>query len=202
MLSVLGLTGSPRRGGNTDLLLERVLSGAESRGAATETIFIAQLNIRPCQHCDGCLHTGVCVIDDDMQPIHERLRAVDRLVLASPIFFMTVTAQTKTVIDRCQALWVAKYLLKVRHPTASDGSPRRGLFVSVGGTGHPRLFEPAIVTVKAFFATCDVLYGGELVFPRIDEAGAIRKHSSALDDAFAAGVRLVEGEQTPPSKDQ
>src|SRR4030042_3822810 len=90
-LRVLCIAGSPRRGGNTDLLLQEVMAGAISQGAEVKTIILSELDIAPCRHCDGCLETGKCVIPDDMQWIYEELRGVGRLVLASPIFFMGLT---------------------------------------------------------------------------------------------------------------
>jgi len=110
---VLGISGSPRRGGNTDLLLEEVLTGAASKGAETKTINLTELKIEPCQHCDACLVKGKCKINDDMQKIYDEFRTADHIVLASPIQFMTVTAHLKAMIDRCQALWACKYVLKI-----------------------------------------------------------------------------------------
>lgn len=188
---MLGLAGSPRRGGNTDLLLEQALAGAESEGAVTERLLLSQLDIHPCRHCDGCLKTGICVIKDDMQPIHRRLREVDRVVLASPLMFFSVSAEAKIAIDRCQALWAAKYLLKQRHTTGSDGARRRGLFLSAGGMRRPNLFEPCMATVRAFFAVCDLALDGALTYEGVDLKGAIRDHPAALAEAFAAGARLV-----------
>ncbi len=187
---VLGIAGSPRRDGNTDHLLEQVMNGASSQGARTKTIILSELNISPCRHCDGCIQTGKCVIDDDMQWIHTELREADRVVLASPVFFMGVTAQTKAMIDRCQALWVIKYVLKL--PVALNPEKERtGFFVSVGGTRLRHLFEPSMATVKSWFTTLDISYAGELVFPGIDERGAIDLHQSALNDAFATGQKLA-----------
>lgn len=191
MLTVIGLAGSPRRGGNTSLLLDQALAGAASAGAATERIVLADLEISPCQHCDGCLGTGVCIIGDDMQPIHRKLLEADRLVLACPIFFMGLAAQSKAAIDRCQALWVLKYLLKERHQLASDGSRRRGLFIAVGGMKRPDLFVGARATVKAFFASCDVAYGEELFYSGVDLYQEISRHPTALQEAYQAGARLV-----------
>jgi NAD(P)H-dependent FMN reductase len=189
-LKVLGIAGSPRRDGNTDHLLEQVMNGASSQGARTKTIILSELNISPCRHCDGCIQTGKCVIDDDMQWIHTELREADRVVLASPVFFMGVTAQTKAMIDRCQALWVIKYVLKL--PVALNPEKERtGFFVSVGGTRLRHLFEPSMATVKSWFTTLDISYAGELVFPGIDERGAIDLHQSALNDAFATGQKLA-----------
>lgn len=189
-MKVLGIAGSPRRDGNTDILLRQVMSGAASSGAETKTVVLSTLDIAPCRHCDGCIKTGKCVVQDDMQWLHIDLREADRIVLASPIFFMGVTAQAKAMIDRCQALWVIKYVLKI--PVAiPPGKERKGLFVSVGGTRLHNLFQPAIATVKSWFLTLDVSYAGELVFSGIDESGVILRHPTALDEAYIAGRKLA-----------
>jgi multimeric flavodoxin WrbA len=191
-LKVLGIAGSPRRDGNTDHLLQQVMAGASSQGAETKTVVLSELNISPCRHCDGCIKTGKCVVDDDMQWLHLALREADRIVLASPIFFMGVTAQTKAMIDRCQALWVIKYVLKL--PVAiNPGKERKGIFVSVGGTKLRNLFKPALATVKSWFTTLDIKYAGELVFSGIDESESIHLHPTALKDAFSIGQKLAAG---------
>lgn len=186
----LAIAGSPRHDGNTDMLLKEVVRGAESEGAEVKAILIRDLCIAPCRHCHGCLKTGRCVVEDDMQWIHAELRRADRLALASPIFFMGLTAQTKAMIDRCQALWVLKYVLKLP-VAANEGRERRGLFISVGGTRGPKLFEPAMATVKIFFKTLEFTYAGDLLYRSIDEKGAIVKHSTALSEAFKAGQKLA-----------
>lgn len=128
-----------------------------------------------------------------MQWLHTDLREADRLILASPIFFMGLTAQTKTMIDRCQALWVIKYVLNLPMAT-NPNRERRGFFISVGGTKLNNLFQPAMATVKSWFHTLDIKYDGELVFPGIDEKGAITNHPTALKDALAVGQKLVAGD--------
>ncbi len=188
-LKVLGIAGSPRRGGNTDLLLGEVMAGAASQGAEVRTIILSELNIAPCRHCDVCLESGRCVIPDDMQWIHTELREADRLVLASPVFFMGLTAQTKAMIDRCQALWVMKYVLNL--PLSTSPNKRRGLFISVGGTRRSDLFSSAIIVVKSWFSTLDIAYWGELLFSGIDEKGAIVEHPTALREASLSGQQLV-----------
>jgi len=190
-LRVLGIAGSPRRGGNTDLLLNEVMRGAASRGIEVKTIILNHLKIAPCQHCDGCLETGRCKVDDDMQTVYDELMKADRIVLASPVHFMGVTAQTKAMIDRCQALWARKYILKMP-PLGNRQVERKGLFISVGGTRLANLFQPALATVKSLFKVLDIAYAGELLFPGIDEKGAIAQHPDALRQAFLAGQRLVE----------
>jgi multimeric flavodoxin WrbA len=128
-----------------------------------------------------------------MQWLYHELRELDCLILASPVFFMGLPAQTKAMIDRCQALWVTKYVLKL--PIAfNTHKKRKGLFISVGGTNLPNLFQPAIATVKSWFATLDIDYAGNLLFSGIDGKGAIRQHPTALREAFIAGQKLVEGQ--------
>ena len=190
-MKVLGIAGSPRRGGNTDRLLAEVLKGAQSRGAEVKIITLSDLVIAPCQHCDACFDTGECQFDDDMQLVYRELAGADRIVLASPVHFMGVTAQTKAMIDRCQALWARKYKLNLS--PLGDRRPRKGLFISVGGRGAASLFEPALATVKAFFAALDISYTGKLVFSGIDDKGAITQHPDALRQAYLAGQKLVAG---------
>lgn len=189
-MRVLGIAGSPREGGNTDTLLDEVLRGALSRGAEVKKIKLRRLKIAPCEHCDACLETGRCKIADDMQAVYDEVDQADRLVLASPLHFMGVTAQTKTMIDRFQAQWAKKYRLRL--PPLDREKERRGLFLSVGGRKTGRLFEPALVTVKALFAVLNIKLAGELLFEGVDEKEAIARNPVAMRQAFLAGQRLVE----------
>jgi multimeric flavodoxin WrbA len=166
-MRVLGIAGSPRRGGNTDLLLAEVMRGAASRGAETRTVFLRDLNIAPCDHCDVCLETGRCKIMDDMQTVYDEVERTDRLVLASPLHFVGLTAQTKTMVDRFQALWAQKYRLCQR--TLEKKRARQG-----------------------FFVVLDIKYSGDLLFEGVDEKGTILKNPVAMDQAFIAGQQLVE----------
>lgn len=188
---VLGLAGSPRRGGNTDRLLDQAITGAISQGAQAKQIVLNDLDISPCQHCDGCIQTGgICVIDDDMQWVYSDLREFDRFIFAAPVFYMGIPAQAKAMVDRCQALWVIKYLFK--SPIAScTNIERRGIFISVGGSRYNNAFQGSIATVKSWYLTLDIGYYGELLFPGIDKYGDISNHATALKDAFSLGKALV-----------
>jgi hypothetical protein len=95
------------------------------------------------------------------------------------------------MIDRCQALWARKYVLK-RLPLGSEPGGKKGLFISVGGRKVANLFEPALATVKALFSTLNITLADSLLFPAIDEQGAIAKHPDALHQAFLAGQKLVD----------
>ena len=139
-MKVLGLFGSPRRGGNTEILLEEALKGAEKEGAEIQRLYLRDLDITPCTECHGCDETGSCVILDDMQNIYPKLLEADLIILASPIFFYGVTAWAKNSIDPSQALWAKKYLVK--DPSMGKrGKRRKGFFISVGATKGQKVFE-------------------------------------------------------------
>ena len=184
------MAGSPRREGNTDLLLQEAIRGATEKGAETKFLILSELNITPCRGGYSCLKDGNCVILDDMSWIYNELREADGVILASPIFFMGVTAQTKAMIDRCQSLWVLKYLL--HHPVAfTPGKKRLGIFLSTGASEDPHLFEGALKTVKSWFATLDISYSQSLLLSGISEKGEVLKHPTALQEAFMLGQKLA-----------
>jgi len=191
-MKVLGILGSPRKGGNTELLLEEALKGAGAEGAEVESLRLTDYNIIPCKECLACFKDGNCIILDDMAKIYPKLLEADVIILASPIFFYGVTAWAKGFIDRCQALWARKYQLK--DPSfGKEGRKRKGFFISVGGTKGQKTFEGAILTAKYFFDVLNAEYAGELVLREVDAKGDVLKHPEALQQAFEAGRKLVLG---------
>ena len=191
-MKVLGIYGSPRRKGNTAVLLDQFLKGAQAAGAQTESIHAIDLKISPCIECNDCLKTGECSIKDEMTEVYPKLLSADLVVLAVPIFFYNIPAQAKVLVDRVQALWSRKYILKKKPPNGH----RRGFFISAAGTKGERVFDGAILTVKYFFDAIGVKYDGELVFRRIGTKGEIEKHPDALPQAFETGQALVKKMQS------
>ncbi len=170
--------------------MEEALKGAEKEGAKVERLYLSDFTLTPCKECHGCDRTGNCVILDDMQKIYPKLLEADVVILASPIFFYGVTAWAKALIDRSQAFWARKYLLK--DPSlGKEGKKRKGFFISVGATKGPKVFDGAVLTVKYFFDVLNAEYVGELVFRGVEAKGDIFKHPEALQQAFEAGRRLV-----------
>lgn len=102
---VLILSGSPRKGGNSDLLCDEFARGAAEAGHQVEKIRVAEKNIGYCNACYGCKQDGVCVIKDDMAEVFEKMLSCDVMVLASPVYFYAVSAQLKTVFDRTVCRW-------------------------------------------------------------------------------------------------
>lgn len=184
---VLGLLGSPRRGGNSEWLLDAVLEGARSVGARTEKVVLNDLEMSACQGCNRCLDSGECIVKDDMTPVYGLLEIADALVISSPIYFSGLTAQTKMMIDRCQCLWVRGERLGRR---LGGGRRRRGLFLSVGGDPHA-VFRNAVSEVKALYNSIEVDYCGELLLPGVEAKGEVIAHKEWLDRAFELGKSLV-----------
>lgn len=106
--NILILNGSPRKNGNTAVLANQITLGAKEASAEIETVFLHGLDIRPCDACDFCQENGSgCVISDDMQTLYPKLRSADAIVIASPVYWFSLTAQTKLFIDRWYAMYSA-----------------------------------------------------------------------------------------------
>jgi multimeric flavodoxin WrbA len=188
-MNIIAFLGSPRKDGNTELLLKEVIRGIEESGLKVHVFNLNLMNISPCQNCGECDDTGICVIEDDMVQVHDAIRTADRIILASPIFFFGLSAQAKTMIDRCQAFWCEKYLLKKPIPEGPYG--RKGLLLLVGGQKKEIGIQCEEATAKAFFRTVSVPEHKTLGFLGIDAKGAILQHPTALREGYEAGLNLV-----------
>jgi multimeric flavodoxin WrbA len=189
-MKTIAFLGSPRKDGNSELLLREAARGVEEFGSHVQIFELNLMNIMPCQNCGGCDDTGRCIYEDDMVQIYEAIRTADRIILASPIFFFALSAQTKIMIDRCQCFWCEKYLLKKPVPAGAYG--RKGLLLLVGGMKKEIGVQCAEVSAKAFFRTVSVPEHKTLSYLDTDAKGAILKNPSALKDAYEAGKEFVK----------
>jgi len=187
---ILAIYGSPRRKGNTAVLLDLAVQGALEAGAEVEKIVLRDLKMSPCLEIYGCKETGRCVIQDDFQKIHDQLLSCQGLMLASPIFFYALSAHTKILMDRCQSLWVKKYWIN-KVPYGRWEPKRKGLFISVGATKGKRLFDGALLTVKYFFDVLDMELWKALLYRGLDFEGDVLKHPEHLQEAHEAGKELT-----------
>lgn len=185
-MKILALLGSPRKRGNSEILLESFLHGAKQAGATTETIRLCGIKINPCLGCGGCDKTGKCVQDDDMIPLYDKIIHTDRIVLASPIYFYSITAQAKAFVDRTQALWCRKRLQQMTGEW-QENQARKGFFVSVAATRGAKVFEGAVMTMRYAYDAMDMHYGGELVIRRVEHRGDMIKDTESLKLAEKAG---------------
>ncbi len=103
-MKILGIVCSPRRGGNTEILVKEALEAAREAGGETELIIVADKNIAPCDGCGACEGDGICIIDDDMQEIYQQLELADGVIFGTPVYFVNVTAQAKAIMDRTYPL--------------------------------------------------------------------------------------------------
>ena len=190
-MKILAFQGSPRFGGNTDLLLSAFVQGAEEAGAEVRRYDLYRMDFRGCIECGGCDKTGECVLEDDLAPVYAELLDSEVIVLASPIFFYNITAKTQALVERSQALWVRKYVLK----NLPQGE-RHGVFLSLGATKGKKLFEGVQRVVRYFFDALGARYEGGLFYRGVEKRGAIREHPTALAEAEALGRAIARGE--PP----
>ena len=187
-MNVLGISGSPKANGLTGLLLDKTLDGARALGAHTEKIILNDLNFKACQECGGCDETGVCVLDDDMRPIYEKLARADAVVVASPVYFGNITAQLKAMIDRCHSSWMAKYILK---RDLFGNKRRKGIFLCVAGKESEEYFESAKKIVRIFFITQNIEYLSDLFVSGLNMMSMDDpKREAALEKAFQLGASL------------
>jgi len=182
MAKVVGIYGSPRKGGNTDLLLDSALKGCQEQGDNIKKVYVRDLDIAGCSGCDGCAKTGICVIKDDMQDIHILIDDADVIVLSSPIFFYGVTSQVKALIDRGQAMWWRRRVGK-ENKTKIDTTRGRGFLIAVGATRGKNLFECAKLTARYFFDALGMSFEGGCFFRGIESIGAVKEHPEALQQA-------------------
>ncbi len=191
MKTLLALASSPRRNGNSDLLLEEFCRAAEDAGWRVEIIRINEMIFRPCQACDACAKDGRCIIRDDMQDVYPRIIESDALVVASPITFGSLNAQLKMLIDRFQCWWHAKYTLE--KPFIAEAESRQGFFICVGALKKEQYCENALQIIKVFFHNINHKLAGSLAFRGYDEKGAVLEDPEALPRAYQAGKDFIAG---------
>lgn len=181
---ILILMGSARKEGNSAALSERLAFGATKAGAHVETLYIHGMDISPCTGCDGCQYkeaTG-CVIDDDMHGIYGKLKTADAVVFASPVYWFSVSAQLKTVIDRMYAVGLGdKNILKGKKLgillAYADSDP----FTS-GAINALRMFQDASAYIGTTIAG--------MVYGTATEPGEIKQNDKLMKEAFELGEKL------------
>ena len=190
--NLMAISSSPRRNGNSELLLNSFVEGARHNGWETELLRLQKLNISPCQACDGCSKKGQCVQDDDMQYVFQRLQQVDGLVVASPIYFGTLSAQLKIFIDRFQCWWQAKYRLKQPFVGLEEG--KIGFFICVSALKDKGYCEDATKVAKVLFHNLNYHYVDALHFQGFDRKGSIKEDPEALKSAYVKGQNFSSGQ--------
>ncbi len=181
---MLILNASPREKGNSAALATRAAAGAIDAGAEIESIYLHGMEIRACDACDLCIAQGVpCVIEDDMQSLYPKLIEADSLLLASPIYWFTYSAQLKLCIDRWYGLWNS-------HKEAFRGKPV-GIILTYGDTD---LYTSGGINAVHTFETMFRFLGSPIVgmvYGSASDPGDVEKQPELMQAAYQLGVRLV-----------
>lgn len=190
-MEVCGIVGSPKKNGNVDLLVSEVLKGVSSRGVRTYKIYLNDLCIKPCQSCGVDPYPKYCLYDDDMQLVYTALESCDAIVLGSPVYFDTVSAQVKLMIDRSNCL-----MPHVQRPDGTWGFERRlkkqkkGVFIAVAGTDQE--FNTIFISIKGFFKWANIELVETILYRNAsNELGGVKNDEETLAQAFDVGVQLL-----------
>ncbi len=178
------LKGSPRVNGNSATLADQVAAGVRKAGAQVETFMLHNMDISPCDGCDTCLETGgVCVIKDDMQTLYQLLRGADAILLASPIYWFTISAQLKACIDRWYAMQI---------PGGHELSGKAFGIVLTYGDSDPYTSGAinAIYTFQSIFRYLKADLRG-MVYGTANEIGDAAKQPELMEKAFQLGLKLA-----------
>ncbi len=189
---ITAINASPRKGGNTSALVEKVLEGARSGGAQVRRIDLSDLNIRPLgeEDYEGTLEGIRRDPEDGLNSIITAIQDSDVVVLASPVFFGSLSGQLKNMIDRFQFAWLEK---NFRGKEVFSGG-KRGVFISVQAQNRQDFFENSARIVKHFFATLDIEYAGELLFMGLEGKNDAASNPAHMEKAFKLGRGLVLAE--------
>jgi multimeric flavodoxin WrbA len=189
---IAAIYGSPRLDGNTSILTDRFLEGVKDGMAGSgidlkiEKIAASKMDISPCRECGSCSRTGECIVQDDMQGIFKTLIEADFIAAASPVFFTTVSAYLKALIDRCQRFWV----LKSERQETIINKERKGIFIGASGSGSGTIFDCPKKVIRAFFDVLYVEYDRDFLHRRTDSKGDILKNRQALEEIYKYGKEI------------
>lgn len=183
---ILGIGFSPRKHGNSDILLNWAMQGAKAAGARTQKIFIRDFKIKPCQHCRKCHETGICNQKDDFMKVAAKINSADCLVIASPVYFLSVPAHAKAMIDRYQFFWHRKYALGIR-PSREN---RPALLLMTAGSERKDIFRCTRAPISAMLYTAGFKIIQELGVNNVDEKGEVMSVKGKEMKVMEAGKKL------------
>jgi len=178
-LKILGIVCSPRKGGNTEILVKEALAGAEESGAEVEMLRISEMEVTPCDGCMTCHESGECRIRDDIQKVFEKILVADGVILGSPVYFWSVSGQAKMFMDRTYAL---------RYPNHKLKNKVGGAIVAAGRRGSVN----ALSVINNFFLGHDMLVVGIGISGYGTEKGEVRQDERATQGARSLGKQIVQ----------
>ena len=187
-MKVLGILGSPRVRGNSDILLDQALTGAKETGAEVEKIVLVKKKISGCLDCGQCNKVGGCVVKDDMQLIYKKILEADAIIHSVPVYFWTMTSQMKAYLDRWCAFFDENWEL---HKVYVSEMKRKKIgLITVCGDPNPSTSDPIVHTFKN---TCEFtgldLFG--VVKASASKKGEVGGNKKAMKEAFNLGGKAT-----------
>jgi multimeric flavodoxin WrbA len=183
MKKVIGFVGSPRKGGNTDILVRQVLAGAAREGDETKIFYLEDLEYQGCQGCRYCKLYQECRVADDMTLLYQELRTADGIVLGTPVYFGQMSGQTKLFLDRWYALL---------NPDFSSRLPegKKMVLVVAQGDADPKMFEPMVTHLETTMGFFGISMVETLVAAGVMSLGDAAKDPLIIGKAEKAGKKL------------
>lgn len=182
MIKILGIVGSPRKGGNTEIMVQETLKAAKKEGVATKLIRLIDKNIKPCDGCRICFKTKNCVIKDDLEDIFRMMTEADGIIIGSPVYIGSITPQTKALIDRVGYLNIARGRLDLKNKIG-------GALVTARRSG----FLTALTQIIFFFLSARMIIpGAGWTYGVGRERGQVLKDEEGLELARELGKSMVD----------
>ena len=184
---ILGVIGSPRKRGNTHLLVSRILDGAEKEGAVTEALFLNDLNIRECDGCHACWRGKQCSKKDDMNTLYPKIMQSDIIIFGTPVYWYGPTALMKCFIDRFVYFNCPGNRAKIRNKSA--------VIVVPFEDEDPRTADLLVRFFKKSLHYLEIKLIGKILVPGVSRRGDITKKADRLEEAYTLGKRLARFKQ-------
>lgn len=182
MTNVLAVIGSPRKGGNTDILVSQIAAGARAGGAKVEVLRLGDLTIEECNGCHACRRSELCSKDDDMRGIYAQIAAADAIVFGTPVYWYGPTALMKAFIDRFVYFNCERHRPKIRG--------KQTVVAVVLEEENEKTWRPVVEFFDNSFAYLEMEPAGTIVVPGVGPKGAIRDKPDQLQEAYRLGAQL------------
>ncbi len=179
-MNILAVVGSPRKGGNTDTLVDKVTEGARAAGAIVEKVYLSDLQIGACDVCNSCSKDGRCVKNDGMQQVYARMLWAGGFIIGTPVYWWGPSAQTKLFIDRWYAFDNKR--------EAFSGKPL--VVASTSGEGSPSMANIVFSMFRSIASYLNMPLVGTLWAPG-GSLGRAARDSAAMVRAFEAGRHMA-----------
>jgi multimeric flavodoxin WrbA len=184
-MKAVGFIGSPRKGGNTETLVNEILAGASEKGAKTTVYNITELNIKGCKACNSCHDQAGCILKDDMRKLYDEITKADAVVFGSPIYMWQMSGQMKIFIDRLLPFLNPAYSLK-------EGKRKDLILAFTQGQSDSAIFMQYYESTGEMLEFLGFNIKGLIVAPGVNEKGGVLKQKDTLNRARMMGRGLFK----------